>query len=262
MYVTAKFTNGLCNQFFQLAAVFGYAERSGHHTVVFVEGFYENFHHDEKNTLLQYFPEIPVIKLEGEWKVLKEGAGNAFTYIELPNFEANIILEGAFISYKYFPSYAIKSKYFDSLKIPNLPYESCAFLHIRRGDYLLLPHHNVNLEKYMAYGLSSFAEDTKIIVCSNDVAWCKENLSKMYKTIVKDEQWIILDETVGNAETLKIMGACGRGGICANSTFSWWGGYMNTKKYPVYMPSVWGHPPYFPPIRNLFPDWATVLPIE
>jgi hypothetical protein len=45
-----------------------------------------------------------------------------------------------------------------------------------------------------------------------------------------------LDESV----TLFLMSLCRLGGICSNSTFSWWGGYLNdSPEKRVYFPSEW-----------------------
>jgi hypothetical protein len=48
----------------------------------------------------------------------------------------------------------------------------------------------------------------------------------------------MLDRQYTPIETLKIMANCNGGSICANSTFSWWGAYVN-KDRPIYMPFPW-----------------------
>jgi len=39
-------------------------------------------------------------------------------------------------------------------------------------------------------------------------------------------------------DSLYLMSQCGAGGICANSSYSWWGAYLNPNRMIV-MPSKW-----------------------
>jgi hypothetical protein len=38
--------------------------------------------------------------------------------------------------------------------------------------------------------------------------------------------------------SLALMASCTEGGICANSTFSWWGAYLNPKRTLI-LPNKW-----------------------
>jgi hypothetical protein len=54
------------------------------------------------------------------------------------------------------------------------------------------------------------------------------------------------------------MSKCKKGGICANSSFSWWGSWLNkNESKKVFMPSEWvnGLP------TNVHPSFATVLDV-
>ena len=70
-------------------------------------------------------------------------------------------------------------------------------------------------------------------VISDDVPFCKsiETLKKY------NCQFYVNDNEL---ETLYFMAKCRKGGICANSTFSWWGSYLNTNsKKLVTFPNQW-----------------------
>ena len=133
-------------------------------------------------------------------------------------------------------------------------YSNCAFLHIRRGDYLKNPGYHLiqPIEYYMA--CVSYLHDSgfkgKIIVFSDDIEW------------VRSQEFFALDifeisNSTDELETLAIMSKCTKGAICANSTFSWWGAFLgaHARRSPVFVPSKW--------INNyitcLFPkDWIIV----
>lgn len=105
--------------------------------------------------------------------------------------------------------------------------DEARFIHIRRGDYLALEAQNVNLEWYHRRCMELSTHILCWYVVSNDPEWCKtsplQNLSNV--------RFIEENEVI----TLFLMSLCGQGGICANSTFSWWGGFLNPHK--IYFPS-------------------------
>ena len=58
--------------------------------------------------------------------------------------------------------------------------------------------------------------------------------------------------------TLAMMANCIRGGICANSSFSWWGAFLNPNR-TIVMPDKWFNDPnlrsdgyYFPGVIKCF----------
>ena len=71
----------------------------------------------------------------------------------------------------------------------------------------------------------------KIIVISDDVEKCKEIFKEFEKVnIMYEENTEIIDfQLIMNADYL----------ILSNSSFSWWGAYLNNKKQKVYAPKYW-----------------------
>lgn len=255
-YVTVKVCGGIGNRLFQVAAVLGYAEKHGH-TAVFVKPWILTNEHKSAHTILDYFPDIPVLDLkiiDSKWTTLKENS--PFEFINLPYVNGNVKLNGYFQSESYFPSFRISPSILERSLIQTSP--GCIFMHVRRGDYLNVynKHHCVNLLSYYRRALSLIDPSIPIFVCSDDMPWCREELPRIYDDLVSQNRWIFNTQT--DTDTLTIMRTC-LGGICANSTFSWWGAYFSERR-EVYMPDTWGFPP-LPPARDIHPVWATVLPV-
>jgi hypothetical protein len=260
-HVACRLSDGLGNRFFQIATLLGYAEKHRHSPVLVKEWMLETNHAMTK-TISDYFPGLPTIPLVPGWLLMEEPGELLYRHVDLPPVLGNVKLQGYFQSEKYFPSGGVARP--SILTGVDERYQNYAFLHIRRGDYLLpvCQHHRVDLTIYYRYALSAFADsDTRILVCSDDLDWCRSHLVATYGDLISADRWEFFN---GNDyETLRAMTACGRGGITANSTFSWWGAYWGIGRglHAVYaMPAVWGLPP-LPPVVDLHPSWATVLPV-
>lgn len=126
-------------------------------------------------------------------------------------------------------------------------------LHIRRGDYLKLQHahvvqsleyYNESLNKMMRllnYDiLEKMNEDYKIFIFSDDINWCKQQ--EIFKKI-NNKKFI---NTKCAIKDLYLMSMCNHH-IIANSTFSWWGSYLNNNKDKITIaPSKWFNENYKP----------------
>ena len=111
------------------------------------------------------------------------------------------------------------------------------FLHIRRGDYVGNSYHELNLNNYYKKSLDLINNNKTGLTCnvlSNDIQWCEDyDLLKDYRVnFIKNS-----DEIYG----LNIMKNSRLGGISANSTYSWWGLYMNIERPYLIIPNR-----YFP----------------
>lgn len=108
-------------------------------------------------------------------------------------------------------------------------------LHIRRGDYTLYPnHHPVCSMEYYKSAMNKFnSEKNKFLIFSDDLEWCKETF--------KGDQFVFVDSGSPYSD-LKIMTLCDHH-IIANSSYSWWGAWMNDNKNKrVIAPSRWFGP--------------------
>ena len=108
------------------------------------------------------------------------------------------------------------SKYDEFIK------DNTGVIHVRRGNYLELQHiyrildmsyYNRGMELLGRYGVDNY------LVFSNDMRWCRENFKGDTFTFIEDENYV----------ELFVMAKCSRH-IIANSSFSWWGAYLNNAR--------------------------------
>jgi hypothetical protein len=134
-------------------------------------------------------------------------------------------------------------------------FSQCAFLHIRRGDYLDIPHlHFIQPLSYYETAVNQLLSKNqsveKILVFCEDMEWVRQQSffsSPLFELYECDDE----------LTTLAVMGACKAGAICANSTFSWWGAFLGAyeDRNPVFVPQRWINEH----VVSLFPDEWFVL---
>ena len=266
--VTCVIGDGLGNRLFQIAAMLGYAERYGGRVIFVKEWVKTNSAQPGGERVCDYFPDIPTIdegSLVGvEWTEIREEFAGAMTYHPLPFVAGNVKLCGAFQSERYFPTGGVRLAGLAGAAT-GMP---AVFLHVRRGDYLhpFNRHHYVELEGYYLRALRLFDTEAYVVVCSDDIVWCKETLPRRYPSVGADRWiWMAGDEYA----TLGVMMSCSLGGICANSTFSWWGAYLarmgglgHGDKLFI-MPDRWIHAGNGLPLAiDIYPTWAFRVSVD
>lgn len=114
-------------------------------------------------------------------------------------------------------------------------------IHIRRGDY-------VGAENFkdictLSYYRNAIAEARKRIetpvffVFSNDQVWCTENLKNEFGESVV--HYITNNKGQESYRDMQLM-SLARCNIIANSSFSWWGAYLNQREnHIVFCPEKW-----------------------
>jgi hypothetical protein len=217
------------------------------------------------------FPSIPKIwKAEAEVSIEQDGC---FKYSPLPsrNPSQRVLLKGFFqaagyVSDNLVPSWdAINSQDKEALlKRWCLELEEqrakTVFLHVRLGDYTILPHHQVPILSYYARAMPCFPEDTRFLVFSDEPDDAK--MLPVFHTGSND-RCVFVDEK-DEYKTLYLMSLCGGGAIVANSTFSWWGAYfarLGKENFKTYMPSTW-MASCAEPTNTIYPAWATVVDVQ
>lgn len=158
---------------------------------------------------------------------------------KLPDYDnqSNLYLNGYFQSDFYFKDCAehirkdfkIPTNILDSLR--HITGENSISMHIRRTDYLTSNgFHPVQNIKYYEDALSLLGDYEKILVFSDDIQWCRENLKFERIEFIEGNEDVV---------DMWLMSLC-RDNIIANSSFSWWGAWLNNNtNKKVIAPSNW-----------------------
>ncbi|WP_442587809.1 alpha-1,2-fucosyltransferase [Pedobacter sp. AW31-3R] len=183
----------------------------------------------------------------------------SFLYVE-PSFHYdpffksipdNVIIRGHWQSEKYFKD--IEDIIRHDLRItsaPSLPNRKLAqaikscnsiSLHIRRCDYVNDPntfsYHGICGLDYYEKCIEEIVKqvgDPHFFVFSDDPEWAIDNLKTGYFTT-----FINHNNADNNFEDLRLMSLC-KHNIIANSTFSWWGAWLNTNERKIVLaPKNW-----------------------
>lgn len=172
-----------------------------------------------------------------------------FPYSPIP-YRPNLDLEGFFQSEKYFAN----SKYLiQSLLTPKIgfgmKYNHTA-IHVRRGDYLQLSREYVQLGMDYYRRAMQMIGSKYYIIFSDDMGWCKANFGG---------DNVIFSEGKSPVEDLALMLSCEHA-IIANSSFSWWGAYLNKNPSKIVIaPHNWFGPNLPHDIRDLIPSGWTKI---
>lgn len=168
----------------------------------------------------------------------------------LLHLQGSVYLDGYFQSPKYFDD--IRTTLLQDFTLKGAPSETVekfqasmaekesVSIHVRRGDYVS------NAKVQSAYGTCSlryYQEAMEMIrgcvpspswfVFSDDISWVKEHFA------FPDEVTYVSDHSITDAEELTLMAACAHN-IIANSSFSWWGAWLNPNREKIVIaPDPW-----------------------
>ena len=157
------------------------------------------------------------------------------------SFDKNVLskqdgtfLKGYWQSEKYFKN---KNKIMEDLAIVKSPtaknvqtkakIEGCnsISLHIRRGDYVSNSTHGTcdlaYYSKAVKFFIDKYGSNFEIFAFSDDPSWVQKNLELPVKI-----NFISNNSSDNSYEDLRLMSYCMHN-IIANSTFSWWGAWLN-----------------------------------
>ena len=217
---------GLGNKLFKIAAAISLAKKNNSKAV-----FPDLAHSNHK-----YFKETIFRKLDdnnGDSSFIT----NNFTwyrsgYVEIP-FREGLNLKGDFQSWRFFKNmndeikdvFSIPSSIKDEImqsEYSHVLAKKTVGLHIRRGDYVdNKDQYNVIDVDYIDKALSYFNLDHTCVVFSDDIPWCKKNVKSDHKIVFVENKSEIFDVYL-----MTLLDNV----ITSNSTFSWWGAYLNANK--------------------------------
>lgn len=172
-----------------------------------------------------------------------------FHYQPIP-YQENLDLIGFFQSEKYFennkdvilglltPKNGLSKKY------------NCTSIHVRRGDYLNLTKEYQQLTMTYYQTAMDMIKSKQYLICSDDIVWCKQNFIG---------NQFIFSENISPVADLIGMISCEHN-IIANSSFSWWGAYLNKNPSKIVIaPKKWFGPALPHDVRDLIPEtWIKI----
>jgi len=208
----------------------------------------EDFATEEEIRKIKRFSRIPLLSK------IKNERGRDFDSSVL-SLKKNVYLEGYWQSEKYFKD--IKNILYKDFSLKDKPtknfnefeekiknsLDNSVSIHIRHGDYSQNPKEN---KRHTALPIKYYGNAIKYIktkiqnpvffVFSDDIKWCKENFKNL-------ENVYFVDKNIPDYEELILMSKC-KNNIIANSSFSWWGAWLNQKANKIVIaPQKWfGNP--------------------
>lgn len=168
----------------------------------------------------------------------------------LKKYNGYVLLDGYWQTEKYF--HAITNILRKDLQIITMPQKqdleiihqikntNSISLHIRRADYTnaeTISTHGLCSLDYYIKGVKFMCSKIKkpiFFVFSDDITWAKENLILEFPTV-----FVGHNSADKNYEDLRLMSIC-QHNIIANSSFSWWGAWLNTNPNKIVIaPEEW-----------------------
>jgi hypothetical protein len=260
-----KLHGGLGNQLFQIASGYGIARKHDRILILVNDNNMETFKH---NSYLNVY--IENIFKDNNFLIINEDkldksiityseigdTVNCFTYNDkiieksiVNNVEQDIFLYGYFQNEKYFKDYKHDIiKFFKNEKIISemskkyVHLNHSFFIHVRRGDYVDNNLYQIYHAKYFWHAYLHIYKNifNKVVkphfyILSDDIEFCKNfeifNNFGMRRTFIENESAL---------NTFYIMSLCSLGGICSNSSFSWWASYLNENPNKIVIfPDKW-----------------------
>lgn len=220
--ITVELKGGIGNQLFQLAFLDYISELNN------ISPFIDQSGPISAHSRSDYFDTI-----FSNWKIYNHLPIGEVLYESneyIINKDIHTKINGYFQNYKYILPTFISKLTFDSSILSKYPdIHNSIFIHIRGGDY----HHPrfshifyFDMDQYYQHAISMFPNST-FVVFTNDIDYAKS------KSFLKNYSFIEENEI----DSLFLMSKCA-GGICANSSFSWWGAYLNQNRQ-IILPSKW-----------------------
>lgn len=186
----------------------------------------------------------------------------SFTYSDIkPSDHTPTIFAGWYQTEKYFSKYTevIKDLFSPTIEFVNkvliefpfFNYGTIGAINVRRGDYLTQPRrHPVVTIDYINEAYKQLPHCDKIIILSDDIEWCKENIKLPN---------LIFVENYRDCEALWLLSLCDHF-IISNSSFSWWGAYLSRSENKVVIsPETWFGPDVAEDPRDIWcEDWIKI----
>tara|TARA_R110002020_G_scaffold76558_1_gene193904 strand:+ start:12021 stop:12890 length:870 start_codon:yes stop_codon:yes gene_type:complete len=206
------------------------------------------------------FRHVPRLNLSPASDILFAGVyhEDSFTYEKIP-YIPRMVLEGYFQSEKYFKDSenVIRKIFYPPPEVIQSFREQyrqndhrLVAIHVRRGAHTHnWEHHGSLPAAYFEKAMAMF-DNCRFLVFSDDMPWCKQYLHADHLEYVEGHE---------DYEDLYYMSLCDSN-IIANSTFSWWGAWLNNNPdKTIISPRKWFGPAKKLDTKDLLPPtWVTI----
>jgi hypothetical protein len=182
------------------------------------------------------FTASEIIKVSKDTTIIKE---RVFSFDpSVPEKRGNLYIDGYWQSEKYF--LPVRDIILDELNVRyeqdlinrkisgNIQNTESVSIHVRRGDYVINPstnkYHGLCSPEYYTSAVNLIAQkiaDCNLFLFSDDPEWARENFEIDYPVTIVDN-----NGDSKSYEDLRLMSLC-KHHITANSSFSWWGAWLN-----------------------------------
>jgi len=236
--VSTRLMGGLGNMMFQISAAFAVSLRDEKDFICDTENMmipHKSYDYYSNNIFRK-------IKFSNEFENFEVINEQGFNYHKIPSTVGDVKLNGYFQSEKYFIDFKKEiSNLFEidqntdlylNQKYQKILNNKTCSIHVRRGDYTHLPnHHPTQKIDYYKNASKIIGVEKTYLIFSDDIEWCKLNFDFLENKI------FITDNT--DFQDLYLMSKCDDN-IIANSTFSWWGAWLNPNpNKKVIAPKIW-----------------------
>jgi hypothetical protein len=238
MLVTAFLMGGLGNQMFQISNAISYSLDNGYNAIFNSKSFTPLQGNDTSNYVSNIFKNINFTNNkivcdrynEISWEFYEKQiqTNNNIEFYGYYQSSKNFLKHKKVIMDLFSPNN--KEINFLIEKYPEIKLEKTLSLHVRRGDYINSPKvHPVISKSYIEESIKQIGDYSHLFIFTDDKKWVLENLNYNNLTIVDDKDY----------NEMWLMSLC-KNNIISNSTFSWWGSFLNkNQKKIVIAPSIW-----------------------
>jgi len=143
--------------------------------------------------------------------------------------------------------------------IKKMQTENSVSIHVRRGDYTNSPFSLLSVEDYYQKAIDFILEKVEVpvfYIFTNDPEWVEDN----FKVLQINKSIVTINYGNQSYMDMILMSNC-RHNICANSSFSWWGAWLNTNPNKIVVtPKSWfKSTEYVESIYDLIPEkWLSL----
>lgn len=258
--ITCNLMGGLGNQLFEAAHALSQGWKHNREVVFSPRSWTPGQGRGAENYVNNVFRNLKFVdNLEGFTRV-SEGP---FEYSEVNPLDENTVFDGYFQSTKnwfgheekirdiFQPPQELVDEFYS--KYPQLNNNETLSLHVRRSEYMQFPEiHPIITKEYIEEALKIIGSYSTVFVFSDDHQWVKDNLNFPSVIFVEEDQdW----------KELYLMGLC-KNHIISNSTFSWWGVFLDKNKdKKIVCPSRW-FGPRGPKADDIYESYWNLVDVE